>query len=131
MNKNIHKKFVVLFLLLIVMSTAFSVVERFPKPDFKSGYVRPVATAPAARSMALEYLDVFVLLAALSLASYFALKLRSRKHIFLLTVFSLIYFGYIREGCVCSIGSVQNVVYAMFSSGYAIPLTVIAFFLHR
>ena len=129
MNKTIHKKFVVLFLLLIVFSTAFSVVERFPKPDFKSGYVRPVATAPAPRAMALEYLDVFVLLAALSLASYFALKLRSRKHIFLLTVFSLIYFGYIREGCVCSIGSVQNVVYAMFNSGYAIPLTVVAFFL--
>ena len=129
MNKNLHKKFIVLFILLIVFSSAFSVVERFPKPDFKSGYVRPVPTAPEPRSVALEYLDLVVLLAALSLASYFALKVRSRKHIFLLMIFSLIYFGYFREGCVCSIGAVQNVTYAMFNTDYAIPLIVVAFFI--
>jgi len=128
MNKNLHKKLVALFILLIVISSSFSVVERFPKPDFKSGYVRPIATAPQPRSMALEYLDVVILLAALSLASYFALKLRSRKHVFLLMVFSLIYFGYFREGCVCSIGSIQNVVFALSNSSYGIPLVVVAFF---
>ena len=128
MAYSLQKKFVVFFILLIVISSSFSVVERFPKPDFKSGYQRPVPTAPQPRSTVLEYLDVFVLLAALSLASYFALKVRSRKYIFLLTVFALFYFGYIREGCVCAVGSVQNVVYAMFNGSYIIPLGVIAFF---
>ena len=84
--------------------------------------------APEPRSLDLEYLDVIVLLAALSLASYFALKTRSRKHIFLLMVFSLIYFGFWREGCVCSIGAIQNMTYALFDSGYGISITVVAFF---
>jgi len=128
MDNNLHKIFVGLFILLVILSSAFSVVERFPKPDFKSGYIRPVPTTPEPRSLALEYLDVIVLLGALSLASYFALKKRSRKHIFLLMVFSLIYFGYWREGCVCSIGSIQNVVFALFHSNYGIPLIVVAFF---
>jgi len=128
MNKNIHKKFVTLIILLIIISSSFSVVERFPKPDFKSGYQRPVPTIPQPRSTVLEYLDVVVLFMTLSLASYVALKLRSRKYIFLLTAFALFYFGYIREGCVCAVGSVQNIVYATFNSSYLIPLAVIVFF---
>jgi NosR/NirI family nitrous oxide reductase transcriptional regulator len=128
MPRRTQNLLVVLFILLIILSNAFSVVERFPKPDFKSEYQRPLLTTPMPRSVTLEYLDVLVLLAALSLASYFALKLRSRKHIFLLTIFSVIYFGFWREGCVCPIGSIQNVAYALFESSYAIPITVILFF---
>lgn len=105
------------------------VLERFPKPDFQSGYVRPDLITPTPRSQVLEYLDVFVLLAALCLATYFALKLRSRRKLFLLMVFSLIYFGFFRKGCVCSIGAIQNVGLAVFDSGYALPLTVLIFFI--
>jgi polyferredoxin len=128
MTKKYFKIISLIFVFLLIFSSASQVVERFPKPDFKSGYVRPLPTAPEPRSLGLEYLDLFVLLAALSLASYFALKTRSRKHIFLLMVFSMIYFGFWREGCVCSIGAIQNMTYAMFDSAYAIPLTVVAFF---
>jgi polyferredoxin len=128
MTKKYFKLISLIFVLIIVFSSFSQVVERFPKPDFKSGYTRPVPNAPDPRSLGLEYLDVIVLLAALSLASYFALKLRSRKYIFLLMVFSLLYFGFWREGCVCSIGAIQNMTYAMFDSGYGIPLTVVAFF---
>jgi NosR/NirI family nitrous oxide reductase transcriptional regulator len=103
-------------------------VERFPKPDFQSGYVRPELQTPTPRSIYLEYLDVIILFIALSLSTYFALKKRSRRHIFILMVFSLIYFGFYREGCVCSIGAIQNTVYAWFNPGYAIPLSVVAFF---
>ncbi|MFC1538508.1 4Fe-4S binding protein [Candidatus Latescibacterota bacterium] len=103
-------------------------VERFPKPDFQSEYFRPVMQTPAARSQFLEFLDVFILLGALSLASYFALKLRSRRKIFLLMIFSLIYFGFYRKGCICPVGSVQNISLSLFNSGYIIPLSVIAFF---
>ncbi|NOR15496.1 MAG: hypothetical protein GQ544_07315, partial [Candidatus Aminicenantes bacterium] len=105
------------------------VQERFPKPDFQSGYARPDLLTPTPRSQLLEYLDVLVLLIALSLATYFAHKLRSRRKLFVLMVFSLIYFGFFRKGCVCSIGAIQNVAYAVFNSSYAVPLTVIIFFI--
>ena len=44
-------------------------------------------------------------------------------------IFSLAYFGFWREGCVCSIGSIQNVTLALFDNSYAIPITVFAFFI--
>ena len=103
-------------------------VQRFPKPDFESGYERPELQTPAARQLALEYLDVAVLILALSLASWLVLKKRSRRGVFLLMIFSLIYFGFWRKGCVCSVGSVQNVIHSLFSNTYAIPITVLAFF---
>ena len=104
------------------------VVERFPKPDFRSDYSRPILQLPAPRSEWLGYLDVLVLFAALALASYFALKLRSRTKVFLLMVFSLAYFGFFRKGCICPVGSIQNVSFGLFDSGYVLPLTGIIFF---
>ena len=103
-------------------------VERFPKPDFQSDYTRPLMQTPVPRSQLLEYVDVFVLFAALSLASYVALRLRSRSKMFVVMVFSLVYFGFFREGCICPVGSVQNVSLALFHNGYTVPLTVIALF---
>jgi NosR/NirI family nitrous oxide reductase transcriptional regulator len=102
--------------------------SRFPKPDFASGYDLPPTPAPPARASFLAYVDVAVLLLALSLASYLVLKKRSRRDIFLLMCFSLLYFGFYREGCVCPIGSIQNVAMALFDSGYAVPITVVIFF---
>jgi len=129
-NCDYMKKIAVyIFLLLLLTNSVFAnPVQRFPKPDFESGYERPILQTPHGRAVALEYLDVVVLIAALSLASYFALKKRSRRLIFVLMIFSLIYFGFWREGCICSIGSIQNIVLALFSKTYAIPLTVVFFF---
>lgn len=120
--------FFVVLLLLCPLFISSQVQERFPKPDFQSDYVRPELPTPAPRAVALEYMDIFVLLAALSLASYFAHKQRSRRNIFLLMVFSLAYFGFYRKGCVCSVGAVQNVSYALFNPAYIIPVSVIIFF---
>lgn len=122
------KLFIVVLLLLCPLFILPQVQERFPKPDFQSDYVRPDLPTPAPRAAALEYLDIFVLLAALSLATYFAHKQRSRRNIFLLMVFSLVYFGFYRKGCVCSVGAVQNVSYALFNPAYIIPVSVIVFF---
>lgn len=113
---------------VIAATSSYAQVERFPKPDFQSEYVRPLLETPASRAPALEYLDVFVLTAALALASYFALKTRSRRNIFILMLFSLFYFGFFRKGCVCTVGSVQNIALALFDTTYTVPLTVIAFF---
>ncbi|MFC1607699.1 4Fe-4S binding protein [Candidatus Latescibacterota bacterium] len=118
-----------LFMIMCHHYQAFAqIVERFPKPDFQSGYTRPLLQSPEPRSQFFEYFDIFVLVTALSLASYIALKLRSRTKMFVLMVFSLAYFGFFRKGCICPVGSVQNVSLALFNSGYTIPLTAIAFF---
>ena len=119
--------FAALFFLLPLLGLS-QVPERFPKPDFQTDYTRPDLLTPTPRSTALEYIDVGVLVAALSLATYFAHKQRSRRNIFLLMVFSLAYFGFYRKGCVCSIGAVQNVSLALFNPAYTIPVFVIVFF---
>ncbi len=102
---------------------------RFPPPEFESGYQMPVTQTPAPRAVLLQYADVAVLVGALALASYLALKKRSRKGLLALSIFSLLYFGFYRKGCVCAIGSLQNVALGLADPGYAVPLTVAAFFL--
>jgi len=125
------RRIVVLVFLAAVFSMMVSaqVRERFPKPDFESGYARPELGAPLPRAAVWDFVDIFVLAAALSLAMVFALKTRSRRMIFLLMVFSLAYFGFFRKGCVCAIGAVQNVSEALFTSATVVPVTVIVFFL--
>ena len=48
---------------------------------------------------------------------------------FWMSVFSLVYFGFFREGCICSIGAIQNVVLAMVDPSYVLPLSALLFFL--
>ena len=103
--------------------------DRFPRPEFESGYVYPEHQVPLQRSLVWEYIDLVVLIGALAVASWLALKKRSRQGLVWLSVFSLAYFGFFREGCVCSVGSVQNVSLALFNEGYAIPLTALLFFI--
>jgi ferredoxin len=117
-------------LLSIVFSLQIATVQaqRFPKPEFESGFVQEETQIAIPRSDFMEYFDVFVLILALSVVSWLVLKKRSRKGVFWVSIFSILYFGFYREGCVCSVGSLQNVALALFNPGYKIPLTVIAFF---
>jgi len=115
-------------LLVVAAGTVFG-VERFPPPDFTSGYTFPTTTAPSPREGWLQVLDVVVLFLSLALSAYLVLVKRLRKYIFAQAVFSIFYFGFYRKGCVCSVGSVQDVTLAMFNNGYAVPWTVLAFFL--
>ena len=102
---------------------------RFPPPEFESGYEFPQTTDPASQSVAYEYLDAAVLIVALLLASYLILKRRSRRAIFGLMIFSLLYFGFWRKGCICPIGAIQNMTLTLFDSGYAIPISAAIFFI--
>lgn len=103
--------------------------QRFPRPEFESGYVQPAPELPEPRLLLLEYLDVLVLILVLLLASRLIFRKRSRRGVLWLSVFSLAYFGFYREGCICSIGAIQNVALALFNPEYAIPFTALAFFL--
>ena len=103
--------------------------QRFPPPEFESGYVQPSPTTPAPPQDIYQYIDAFVLLAALGAGAYLVLKVRSRSAIFALAVFSLLYFGFWRKGCVCSVGAIQNIVLSIFDRSYAVSIVVLAFFL--
>jgi ferredoxin len=70
-----------------------------------------------------------LLVAALGISSYLVLVLRSRRAVFVVMVCCLLYFGFWRKGCVCSIGAIQNVAYALFHVDYAVPISILIFFL--
>jgi len=116
-------------LCLLSLTTTALAEERFPPPDFRSGYTIPSTQLPLARAALWQYIDVAALAIALGLAAWLVLKKRSRRGVFILLIASLIYFGFYRKGCVCAIGSIQNVSYALFNPGYALPWAVAAFFL--
>lgn len=120
--------YIVLIFFLIFHYTSVA-QDRFPRPEFESGYEYPVNQLPKHRSPLMEYVDVAVLIAALSVTTWLALKKRSRQGLILMSIFSLIYFGFYRQGCICSVGSVQNVSLALFDTGYAIPITALLFFI--
>ena len=120
-------------LILFLFFTSFLILgnaqQRFPKPEFETGYEQPDPATPEPRVQALEYFDVVLLLAVLSLATWLALHKRSRRGILWLSVFTLAYFGFYRNGCICPIGSIQNVTLSLFDPAYKISITVLLFFL--
>jgi len=118
----------VLVCILFAALQAFGAVQRFPTPDFESAYRLPQTQTPPPRGDLYEYIDTAVLVAALGLASWLALGLRSRRGIFALMLFCLAYFGFWRKGCVCPIGAIQNVTESLIRPDYAVPLTVAVFF---
>jgi NosR/NirI family nitrous oxide reductase transcriptional regulator len=120
--------YIILTLLLLWHAVLFA-QDRFPRPEFESGYTYPTNQLPLQRSVIWEYIDVAVLIAALAVTTWLALKKRSRQGLIWMSVFSLAYFGFFREGCICSVGSVQNVSLALFNTGYSIPVTALLFFL--
>ena len=103
--------------------------HRFPRPEFESGYQTPTHQLFNQRGQLWEYFDVMILVAALSVTSWLAIKKRSRRGLIWMSVFSLAYFGFYRQGCICAVGSVQNISLALFNSSYSIPLSAMLFFI--
>ncbi len=103
--------------------------QRFPRPEFESGYTFPTHQFLNQRGPLWEYLDVAMLLGALLVTSWMVLKKRSRQGILWVSLFSLAYFGFYRQGCICAIGSVQNISLALFNQNYSIPLSALLFFI--
>jgi ferredoxin len=103
--------------------------RRFPPPDFETSYEIPTTQTPLDEGLFSPLVDVGVLAAMLGLVTYLVLRRRSRTGVVAASMFSLFYFGFWRQGCVCSIGALQNVVLALFDADYHIPLSVGAFFL--
>ncbi|MDR3689710.1 MAG: 4Fe-4S binding protein [Fimbriimonas sp.] len=98
-----------------------------PPPQF-TDYRIPIERAAAPRDGSFQYVDLALLACLLVLTAWIVLKRRSRKELRIVSLFALGYFGFYRLGCVCSIGSIQNVAYAIAHSDYRLPLTVAGFF---
>jgi polyferredoxin len=77
----------------------------------------------------MEWVDITLLLLALALAVYFIVYRRTRPGVVGVSVAALIYFGFIRTGCTCSVGSIQPVVAAVSDPSVYLPLSVLIFFL--
>jgi len=124
-----HRRLMSVFTIALwCFATTLFAEQRFPPPDFEGGHQLPVTTQPAARALLFQYLDAGVLAASLGVATWLVHRKRSRRAVLTLSILSLVYFGFYRKGCVCAIGSVQNVSLALFDGSYAVPIAVLAFF---
>jgi NAD-dependent dihydropyrimidine dehydrogenase PreA subunit len=109
-------------------------------------YSRPVTTAPQAEDIGASYelpivqhvaprstwwylADVVVLAVGLVAAAMVAHRWRRRWMAVSITIISLGYFGFFRQGCVCPIGATQNVAAAIVDPTLAVPFVVLVFFL--
>ncbi len=93
------------------------------------GYVTPEVQHPKPLAPWRQVLDLALLGAALAAAAWIVLRRRSRALAFALTVVCVAYFGFYREGCICPIGSIQNVTLALVEPEYAVPYFVIGVFM--
>ena len=96
--------------------------NRFPKPDFESGYQYPELHYAIPNETLWVVLDLFMLVLLMSIVVWAVYKKHTRKPIFWVSVISVAYFGFFRSGCVCSIGSIQK--YSVGHGGFYLSFTV-------
>lgn len=104
-------------------------VARFPKPDFTSGYQYPEIEHGVPLEWLWNVVDILLLIILIGAVVWAAYKRRSRSVILGVSVVSVAYFGFFRSGCVCSVGSIQNVVLALTDSTYHLPWYVLCIFI--
>ena len=114
-----------LFVFLFPFVAAAS--SRFPQPQFDSGHAVPQAVHPAFVERVPAWADVLILAAALAVAVWLARRVRSRPWILAFSLVCLAWFGFVRHGCICPVGSVQNVAVAAWCGG-GLPWFVAALF---
>src|SRR5690606_23920479 len=76
---KLRQSLLIVLFLIFNFSLVNAQKQRFPKPEFATGYEQPSTITPEPRALALEYFDVVVLLVVLSLASWLVVKKRSRQ----------------------------------------------------
>ncbi len=122
------KTFLVLLAALLLVGARSLAEQRFPPPDFAGGYHLPATSTPPANAGWRQNLDTAVLGATLLLGVWLIHGRRSRRSVLWLSIFSLAYFGFYRKGCICPIGSTQNIATALAQPDYAVPVVAVVFF---
>ncbi len=144
-----RKRWIPLVLACLIPAVA-GAVARFPKPDFTSGYQYPEIVHGVPFETLWSWVDVVLLVVMMgvvvwavyynpNLASnpnfnpnpngWLSKEKRSRVAVVAVSVVSVLYFGFFRSGCVCSVGAIQNVVLALTDSSYHLPWVVLLVFL--
>ncbi|MDR2910826.1 MAG: 4Fe-4S binding protein [Bacteroidales bacterium] len=131
-NKQIHLEWLNgrlwIIILLIFMPLFGSAQNRFPKPDFGSGYQYPVEQYNVPNEVLWTRIDIAMLVLLMSVVAWAVIRKRLRVPVIMVSIVSVLYFGFFRYGCVCSIGAIQNVALALVDKSYTLPLTVVLFF---
>lgn len=126
--RRAHRLIAPAMAVLLSAASAFGQeMKRQAPPEFTS-YFPPTPASPPPRAEMFAFIDVGVLAVVLCLTAYFLLAQRSRKHLRLLVVFAALYFGLYRQGCVCAVGSIQNVALALATPTYRLPFSAGAVF---
>jgi len=117
-------------LFIFVFNTLCGRAEaRFPKPDFTSGYQYPDIFHGVPYEQLWNVLDIILLVGMMGAVVWAAYKKRSRAVIYSTSIISVLYFGFFRSGCVCSVGSIQNVILALADPTYHLPWYVLLIFI--
>jgi len=110
-------------------SAAQAAERRFPPPQFETDHQVPVLSFPALDDVSQSIIDVTMLVLLLGVATWLVLRRRTRASMVGLGAISLFYFGFVRQGCVCPIGAIQNMTLGLTDASYVLPWVVAAFFL--
>jgi NosR/NirI family transcriptional regulator, nitrous oxide reductase regulator len=113
--------------LILFAAGLASAQARFPEPEFSSGYTFPEMHTPPP-ALAHPWVDTAALAGALAVGAWLVLKRRSRSGVLALTIASVLYFGFWRKGCVCPVGSLQNVTAALVNPEAGVPWLVLVYF---
>lgn len=116
-------------MLLLLLLAGMAQAEPSPPPQFESGYSLPLTEQPPPRAAIMEYVDLSALMLAIVVAMLLAHRWRSRRGLLLLSMASLAYFGFYRDGCVCAIGAIQNFALGVVDPSYSMPLPMVGFLL--
>ena len=112
-----------LLLLILCSSVSLAFEDRFPRPEFQTTYQLP-KHIEAEPSIFREPIFGLTLLLLTMVAGTVALyRSRQRNMVRAVSIFTLVFLGFLKAGCVCPIGSIQNIAAAIFNS--AVPLSVI------
>jgi len=120
------KIFIGLSLLLSKIAVA---QNRFPKPDFESGYEYPDIHYAVPNEPLWVTVDIIMLVLLMSIVAWAIIRKKTRMPVIWVSIASVAYFGFYRSGCVCSVGSIQNIALAFVDNTYVLPLSVLLFFI--
>ncbi|MDR3366201.1 MAG: 4Fe-4S binding protein [Prevotellaceae bacterium] len=115
--------------LLLLLPAGAADAQRFPKPDFESGYTYPELRYAIPNETLWTAVDVVLLTALMGVVAWAVIRKRTRAPVVVSSVISVAYFGFFRSGCVCSIGAIQNVALALADSAYVMPPSALLFFI--
>jgi NosR/NirI family transcriptional regulator, nitrous oxide reductase regulator len=101
---------------------------RFPRPEFTSGYQTPTTTPPLPPAHRDPSLALAVLAVGLGLSGYLLFTRRSRLGLQMLGLGCLFWLGFVVKGCICPVGSLQNIALGLVDPTFPVSWHVIGAF---